>query len=172
MSNIHEVQKRFKTILDNNVDEAGPEGLMLIGIAAILEDTIYKVSNNFAQDVVDFHEKFGIQYTGPVRMLPKALSNFRIKRAEEEQREYNEATLIEEKLDALIDALYIDLGTLHLHGFKPKAIIEAFRRVHEANMAKERASEANPGKYSSMSDRFDIVKPPGWKAPDHTDLCE
>ncbi len=96
---------------------------------------------------------------------------FRINRLHEEVKEYVDAARakqLPEQLDALIDLIYIALGNLHLHGFSPEAIAEAWYRVHRANMSKERATDKNPGKYGS---KIDIVKPPGWVAPNHTDLC-
>ena len=123
---------------------------------------------NMAQDVVDFHKKYGIQYDGPVRRLPVDLAHFRFARGMEEMYEYRDADTLEKELDAQIDEIYIALGTLHLHGFKPEVIAEAWRRVHTANMAKELSSPENPGKGHPT----DIVKPKGWKAPDHSDLCE
>lgn len=119
------------------------------------------------QDVVDFHVKHGINYVGPVRNLPPELAKFRDLRQQEEQQEYLDATTMEEKLDALVDAAYILFGTAHLHGITPKIFYEAWRRVHAANMRKERASVNNPGKYG---DSNDIVKSPEWVEPDLKDL--
>ena len=124
--------------------------------------------SSMAQDVADFHKKYGIQYDGPPRRLPRDLFDFRVKRTLEEVDEYRRAAILEDELDAQIDLIYIALGTLHVHGFTPDKINEAWQRVHEANMAKERCSTANPGKGHPT----DIVKPKGWKAPNHSDLCQ
>lgn len=64
------------------------------------------------------------------------------------------------------------LRALHLHvavhalgcGFNFR---EAWRRVHEANMGKVRARRAQDSTRGSV---FDVVKPPGWVAPDLSDL--
>ncbi len=69
-------------------------------------------------------------------------------------------------LDALVDQVYIALGTAYLHGFN---FNEAWRRVHEANMKKARVSSAVESRHGSA---YDIVKPEGWTAPDHTDLVK
>lgn len=126
----------------------------------------------WSQDVVDFHVKYGIQYNGPPRTLPTDILKFRVARDQEELKEYVDAAYagqLPEQLDAKIDQIYIALGTLHLQGFKPEIIAEAWRRVHNANMSKELASAKNPGKHGNKQD---IVKPVGWVAPDHTDLCQ
>jgi predicted HAD superfamily Cof-like phosphohydrolase len=119
------------------------------------------------RDVEAFHYKFGIAYTGKPRELPEDYHQFRAARLEEEAREYREAKNLAERLDAIIDTIYIAIGSAHLHGFDNARFYEAWRRVQTANMAKERASKANPGKYKVG---MDIVKPPGWTAPDLSDL--
>jgi len=121
-----------------------------------------------AEDVADFHKKYGIQYEGPPRRLPYNLFNFRTLRLREEVEEYVKAPDLEHELDAMIDEIYICLGTLHVHGFTPEVIAEAWRRVHDANMRKELNSAANPGKGHPT----DIVKPKGWTPPDLSDLCQ
>lgn len=118
-------------------------------------------------DVVAFHKKFGIQYDGPPRALPNELGGFRNKRFHEEVKEIRDAIdalQLAEQLDGYVDLIYIILGTCHLHGWN---FNEAWRRVHAANMAKEKASKENPGKYGSSQD---IVKPEGWVAPNLQDL--
>ena len=169
MATLPEIKSKLKSLLDNgHVDDASADGLIMMGMAALLEEREIITTKSFASNVADFHKKFGIQYEGRPRLLPRAVQNFRVKRAESEHQEYLDATLLEEKLDALIDSIYIDLGTLHLHGFTPEVITEAWRRVHQKNMEKELASAKNPGKFG---DKTDIVKPEGWTPPDHTDLC-
>lgn len=122
------------------------------------------------QDVVDFHHKYGIQYVGPPRDLPGDIKEFRYKRFIEEKEEIEEALNegdLESELDGYVDLIYIILGTCHLHGWN---FDEAWSRVHAANMKKERASNKNPGKYQELVCKQDIVKPPGWVAPDLRDL--
>jgi predicted HAD superfamily Cof-like phosphohydrolase len=69
-----------------------------------------------------------------------------------------------DQLDALVDLAYVVLGTAYLHGFR---FNEAWRRVHAANMAKVRAERAEQ---SARGSTFDVVKPPGWKPADLSDL--
>jgi len=113
------------------------------------------------QDIKDFHEKFGLAYEGPPRDLPKNLSSFRIGFIFEELDELIVAETKTEVLDALVDLTYVVMGTAYLQGFD---FGEAWSRVHAANMAKQRGS-------SARSEEYDIIKPPGWAAPDLSDLA-
>lgn len=141
-------------------------------------------------DIIDFHRKFGLTYKGPARALPEELDGFRTKFMAEELAEYvstNEMDHnfftraiaafqsanakfgrgtpdLEKKLDALVDLVYVAIGTAYLHGFN---FNEAWRRVHEANMKKVRAERAEQ---SARGSTFDVVKPEGWTAPDLSDL--
>lgn len=135
------------------------------------------------RDIVDFHEKFGLAYDGKPRGLDREMSIFRRDFMKEELREYEDNAVglqfelgleklnhdkvnkhLEEMLDAFVDLVYVALGTSYLHGFDFK---EAWRRVHKANMAKVRAERASDSKRGSA---YDVVKPEGWTAPDHSDL--
>ena len=140
-------------------------GLVLIGMSMLLETA----QPDMMQDVIDFHKKYGIQYDGTKRLLPPEVDIFRNKRLDEEVKEYKEAKTLEEKLDAILDLVYIGMGNLHLHGFTAAQVTEGWKRVQQSNMAKERSSKENPSKYG---DSTDIVKPKGWKAPNHSDLCK
>lgn len=135
-------------------------------------------------DVQEFMEKFGQAYTGLPRMLPTDLALFREDFMEEELTEYKKhsrhlaALLLEasdsaevthqlaEQLDAIVDKIYVDIGTALLHGFDLK---EAWRRVHFANMQKERVARASE---STRHSAWDVRKPSGWTAPSHVDLVE
>jgi predicted HAD superfamily Cof-like phosphohydrolase len=137
------------------------------------------------KDVEEFHEKFGLRYAGPPRTLEGELGEFRTRFLQEELNEYRNAqdllkslilncsdyeeeveitNLLEDQLDALVDLVYVALGNAHLHGFNFR---EAWRRVHEANMRKIRATHPSDSKRGTT---FDVVKPPGWVAPSHFDL--
>jgi len=125
---------------------------------------------NMFGDVVDFHKKFGIQYDGPPRGREGDLFKFRDFRFHEEIKEIRDAIEFKqaaEELDGYVDLVYIIMGTCHLRGWD---FNEAWRRVHEANMKKERANPNNPGKYGPLGDKIDIVKPEGWTAPSMQDL--
>jgi predicted HAD superfamily Cof-like phosphohydrolase len=143
-------------------------------------------------DIADFHHKFEISYHGRPRALPPELGFFRTKFMQEELDEYkthrdelldifgNERAtskideeritkLLEEQLDAIVDLVYVALGTAYLHGFEYNRFYEAWRRVHKKNMEKIRVASAEESKRGSA---FDVVKPAGWTPPRHTDLVE
>lgn len=141
------------------------------------------MSIDFTQDIENFHKKFGIEYDGKPRLLPTDLEKFRIGFMKEELEEYEGAVLkariaamegdeaefmhqMEMTMDALIDLTYVVLGTSHLHGFD---FYTGWKRVHTANMRKERTKSVDQSKRSSL---YDVVKPPGWEAPKLTDLVE
>ena len=108
------------------------------------------------RDVDEFLQKFGLSYKGPRRMLPPSLSTHRIAHMTEELEEYITASSREEKLDALIDLVYLAVGTALLHGFDFDG---AWKEVHKANMEKVRG-------YNPDQRKLGIVKPDGWKPPD------
>lgn len=132
--------------------------------------------------VKEFHQKFGLEYDGPPRMLPADLARFRIKFLKEELQEYKEAyqTYLEtpatgqdvmaDLLDALVDLVYVALGTADQHGFD---FNEAFRRIHVRNMQKVRKEHAPDAPDSKRgSNAYDVVKPPGWEPADLSDLVQ
>lgn len=150
-----------------------------------------KPQQSFYQDVKDFHEKFGLEYGGPPRGLDLDLESFRTKFMVEELCEYaglkkesrevvedfmasphfehrREKVDLEDKLDALVDLAYVVLGTACCHGFD---FDEAWRRVHAANMAKVRA-QRDEDSLREGGAKFDVVKPPGWKPADLSDLVQ
>jgi predicted HAD superfamily Cof-like phosphohydrolase len=138
------------------------------------------------RDIRQFHEYFGLEYTGKPRTLGGGLGSFRNNFMHEELEEYEDAweelidridgqwpypdndgkitKLLETQLDSLVDLVYVVLGTAYLQGFNFK---EAWRRVHEANMMKVRAERDSDSKRGST---FDVIKPEGWQPPDHSDL--
>lgn len=146
---------------------------------------------DFMRDIANFHEKFGIAYEGRPRALPVEIGHFRSIFMQEELDEYkthrdlllsifgdertnqlDEADIthhLEEQMDALLDLAYVLFGTAYLHGFSRNRFYEGWRRVHERNMAKVRAGSAADSKRGSA---FDVIKPPGWFPPKHTDLVE
>lgn len=131
-------------------------------------------------DVAEFHEKFGLTYDGKPRALLGELGDFRLKFLREELREYAKAmyeasyevqfrpemvaSKLEDMLDALVDLVYVAIGTAQLHGFDFR---EAWQRVHAANMTKVRATSKLE---SARGTTYDVVKPTGWLPPSHEDL--
>ena len=123
----------------------------------------------YTRDIRDFMMKFGLAYGGYPRSLDLDLFIFRRNFMLEELGEYITAWENNDKermLDALTDLLYVVFGTAHLHGFN---IDEAWRRVHEANMRKERAKTKEE---STRKSAYDIIKPAGWTPPNLEDLTK
>lgn len=145
-------------------------------------------------DVAAFHEKFELTYRGKPRQLPSSMQTFREHFMTEELEEYESSAFIgakalatpvhkdgtsdeaefvyrlELQLDALVDLIYVALGTAYLHGFN---FPEAWTRVQAANMKKVRKLKADTNAtVSGRAPEFDVVKPQGWEPPRHTDLVE
>ena len=191
-------------------------------------------------NICEFHEKMKLGYSGPERAISREYVDFRSRFMLEELGEYMDAVVRSDPakmLDALVDLCYVGIGTLYLHGFRPRPwlmsplhtlsfsplsvgrdphtgtqIFEllsegieryrrsailltpqglivareglhevifgseyaarrihlfqfemAWKRVHAANMLKERRATARSGEY-------DVAKPEGWSAPDLSDL--
>ncbi|USN16604.1 hypothetical protein POLEWNIK_00780 [Brevundimonas phage vB_BpoS-Polewnik] len=146
------------------------------------------VRPDFLLDVANFHEKYQLEYNGKPRILPLDVAKFRLDFNQEELDEWKEFAgkglmavaqdsidqadvthCIEMQLDAAVDQMYVLLGTVYLQGLMP-VFEEAWRRVHAANMAKVRA--LRDGSDSKRGSAYDVVKPEGWIAPDHSDLVE
>lgn len=68
--------------------------------------------------------------------------------------------------DALVDLTYVALGTAHFMGLP---FDDMWGEVQRANMSKERATGANDPR-SKRGHFSDVVKPVGWKGPDHEPL--
>ena len=143
-------------------------------------------------DVQRFHEKFGLKYDGKPRALTGELRHFRVGFIEEEYTEYRDSSdqldeflddlnhglepddaytteQLELQLDALLDLAYVTIGAALLQ-FPEHVVREGWDRVQRANMSKERA--APDGSNSKRNTGFDVIKPPGWMPPSHTDLVE
>lgn len=92
---------------------------------------------------------------------------FRKSFLEEELMEFTEAVCDDDRvkaLDALIDLVYVAMGTALFMGVSPSQWAEAFEAVHRANMTKMRVARPADSKRGSG---FDVVKPPGFIPPEH-----
>lgn len=122
-------------------------------------------NTNF-EDVQAFHEKYGL--TTDPNVGNDEWLDFREKFMDEELTEFKEARRKGDKagqFDALLDLVYVAMGTADGLGWPWQA---GWDRVQAANMSKVRAER--DGANSKRGSGFDVVKPAGWKAPDHTDL--
>lgn len=68
--------------------------------------------------------------------------------------------------DALVDLVYVALGTAHLMRLPFE---EMWAEVQRANMEKERAVAGGDAR-SKRGHDLDVVKPAGWRGPDHWPL--
>jgi predicted HAD superfamily Cof-like phosphohydrolase len=122
-------------------------------------------TNNNFKDVVEFHEKFAVPTAARPSFLGAELQEFREKFLEEELEEFKHACILghmEDAADALVDLVYVALGTAHMMGLPWQTL---WNEVQRANMSKERALSA---KQSTRGTAFDVVKPIGWTPPSHT----
>ena len=118
------------------------------------------------KDITSFHEKFDLK-PKPYHEQDNRYHNYRVNFMEEELDEYCQAYEQDDQaamLDAIVDLVYVAVGTAYLYGWN---FPEAWRRVHEANMQKIKVTSAADSKRGHSSD---IKKPPGWKTPDLSDL--
>lgn len=122
-----------------------------------------KSDADLLQDIVAFHKKFVSDLIpNEPRELDKELSDFRIKFMQEELDEYVKAVKennLPEQFDALIDLVYVALGTALIQGFP---FAHGWNEVQAANMSKVLAKTADDSKRGYKQD---VVKPEGWVAP-------
>jgi predicted HAD superfamily Cof-like phosphohydrolase len=126
-----------------------------------IEDTFGPLSNY--EEVAAFHEKFGLTYNGKPRLLDSMTVRFRLKFLEEELMEFRVSAISDDMpgmADALIDLVYVAMGTAYTMGLPWQPL---WNEVQRANMSKVRASSADESKRGSS---LDVVKPEGWKGPD------
>lgn len=114
-------------------------------------------------DVAIFHERFGFDNTifgspGPRKWDPELLK-FRINFMYEELKEFIAGAEDQDHAqmaDALIDLVYVALGTAHVLGYPWQALWEDVQR---ANMAKVK------GVTKRGNETHDVTKPEGWEPP-------
>ena len=128
--------------------------------------------SNF-DDVGKFHQKFGLPYAPTqssicdyIRRMPhhinKETQEYRLNFLQEEIEELIEAYRngdLANIADALVDIVYVAMGTAHLHNLPWQ---ELWREVQRTNMKKERVRYIDESKRRS---RLDVIKPKGWTPP-------
>jgi predicted HAD superfamily Cof-like phosphohydrolase len=164
-------------------------------VRGMLREMLELVPGQLFRDIERFHQKFGLEPTrDPGHQLPDDVLEFRAKFMLEELQEYLDACGMhlrygpsgigvttdvvppsqerkfdaEDAFDALVDLVYVALGTAFLHRFP---FNEGWARVQEANMKKVRANSANDP-LSKRKHAIDVVKPPGWTPPVLVDLLD
>lgn len=83
---------------------------------------------NISLYVHDFHAKFGLAYYGEPRTFDGEQLALRVKRQSEELQELMEARTVKDAVDALVDYLYIAVGTLGLAGYHTAVGLEDTRK--------------------------------------------
>lgn len=115
-------------------------------------------------DVIAFHDKFDVKPLLIPGLPDNNTMTFRLGFIQEEFDELKKACLdnnLEEVLDALVDLVWICLGTAHICNLP---FYKGWDEVVRANMSKVKATSAEQSKRKFSGD---IVKPEGWRGPDH-----
>lgn len=107
------------------------------------------------QDVRDFHIKFGqLNFYEPGFLTRRKLEE-RARFLQEELNEFLESKTLDLQADALIDLVYVAMGTGVMMGIPWEALWDDVQR---ANMAKVRGT-------THRGNLVDVCKPPGWVPP-------
>ena len=121
------------------------------------------------KDIDNFHKKYGFEKNEKVDIPDNSeLINFRTAFLMEELAEYTNAITKKDAagvLDALVDIVYIALGTAWLYNLPFE---KAWNEVQKANMSKIRAKD----KTGKRGTKFDVIKPKDWKAPNIEKIIE
>ena len=121
------------------------------------------------KDIDQFHKKFKFEKNLKVGIPDdNELVNFRTSFLMEELAEYTQAITKKDAagaLDALVDIVYIALGTAWLFNLPFE---KAWNEVQKANMSKIRTKSKSKKRGTS----FDVIKPKGWIPPDIEQIIE
>ena len=121
------------------------------------------------KDIDSFHKKYKFEKNEKVGIPDdNELVNFRTSFLMEELAEYTQAITKKDAagaLDALVDIVYIALGTAWLFNLPFE---QAWQEVQRANMSKIRTKSKSKKRGTS----FDVVKPKGWRPPDIEQVIE
>lgn len=115
-------------------------------------------------DVIEFHKHYDISaYSDKPTCLPIDTWEARVRFMQEELNEFIYAHArgdLEESFDALLDLVYVALGTAYLMNLP---VDEGWQEVHKANMRKVKSININQSKRKMLGD---VIKPAGWQPPD------
>lgn len=137
------------------------------------DELVYLTPQGNFEDVQDFHAKFGVPVASSPTIPDNETYKFRRKFMQEEIDEFEaayldlkvgvitEAQALHEMADALVDLVYVAMGTADMMGLPWQKLWD---EVQRANMSKVRATDASQSKRGSA---LDVVKPEGWVAPNH-----
>lgn len=122
------------------------------------------MKTNF-EDIIDFHQEYQVPCSHAPALLDLDAHNFRRAFLQEELDEFQTsyaAQDIEGCADALVDLVYVAMGTALMMGIPWQRIWD---EVQRANMTKRLAKP--DGSDSKRGSSLDVVKPPGWLGPSH-----
>jgi predicted HAD superfamily Cof-like phosphohydrolase len=120
------------------------------------------MSNSNYQDVIDFHNKFGLKYKGKPISLDKPTQAYRAHFLEEEMTEFITSANLDDVVgmaDALVDIVYVAMGTAYMMGLPWQKL---WNEVHTTNMNKVRTTNSEQSKRKNL---LDVIKPEGWQPP-------
>ena len=128
----------------------------------------YGLPKNWAADIETMHDKFKTPkwVENADSYQKKELMKLRMRMLAEEFNETLQAYLqgdAEEMIDGLIDLCVISIGTLDIAGVDAQV---AWLEVLHANMDKSVGIKSGRPNPLGLPD---LIKPEGWKNPDHTD---
>tara|TARA_R100001530_G_C4307043_1_gene151968 strand:+ start:139 stop:552 length:414 start_codon:yes stop_codon:yes gene_type:complete len=113
-------------------------------------------------DISEFHRKFRLDKHKKPNLGTSEYQEFRLNFIKEEVAELEEALKNNDKalvFDALIDIVYVTLGTAYVMGFPWR---HGWNEVHDTNMKKVRVDS---GKQSKRGSTYDVIKPRDWQPP-------
>jgi len=176
---MHELAKEFpqKTYAEleryRNEDRQQEAGICIMGEARKdreemnLKEKI--IESNLILDIDRFHKKFSFKKNNKIGIPDDAeLVNFRTSFLMEELAEYTNAIVKKDTakaLDALVDIVYIALGTAWLFNLP---FDKAWKEIQAANMKKVRAKD----KTGKRGTKFDVIKPKEFKEPNIERIIE
>ena len=119
-------------------------------------------------EIEEFLRKMKIKQAASPRLLDDAVMKKRYNHMIEEINEFahsNAMSDLDQCVDALVDVVYVALGTAAMMGLNEDHFEDCFERVHLANMEKKAVKEEGGHK-------FGVVKPEGWEAPNFKGILE
>lgn len=126
----------------------------------------YKYTNiHYYDEVNSFIKKMKIPVMPSPALLQNKVMTDRLAHLAEEVQEFgfaNNMSDIEGCVDALIDTVYVALGTAVMMGLSEEQFRECWLRVHEANMKKTVVK--------MDGHKFGVSKPDGWEEPKFGDI--
>ena len=120
------------------------------------------VRRSHYDDGLAFTQKFHLPTPVAPQLLTDEMASFRARFLEEELAEFEEAMHNDDMAgmaDALVDLVYVAIGTAIMMGLPWQRLWD---EVQRSNMEKVRAERPDQSKRGTA---FDVVKPPGWTAP-------